>query len=234
MAMNEYLEDSRCEEEAAHLLPWYVVGRLSASNAGRVARHLERCAICRDDVVHERALRALLKPEPSLEYAPQPGLAKMLSRIGEFEREAVAAPLGTAPPPRVPRRRFDAVHWLAAAALMQSIVLGVVGTSLYRRSPQADRAPRYTTLSSVPVPVAHGSRIRAVFSPDMSLDALNSLLTQNALTIIRGPSDAGAYTLAFSDSGSATERLEATIAALRADTRVMFVEPAVNEAGAGR
>ena len=231
--MNEYFEDSRCEAEVARLLPWYVVGRLSPSDAGRVARHLERCAICRDDVAHERGLRTLLKREPGVEYAPQSGLAKTLARIDEFDREAVAAPLSTARPTRLPGRRFGAVHWLAAAALMQSLVLGVVGTSLYRRSPQADRAPRYTTFSSVPVPVAHGSRIRAVFSSDMSLDALNSLLTQNALTIIRGPSDAGAYTLAFSNPGSAAERLEATIAALRTDTRVMFVEPAVNEAGGG-
>ncbi len=216
-------------------MPWHVTGRLSASDAARVARHLERCATCRDDVARERALRTLLKPEPSLEYAPQPGLAKTLARIDEFEREARAVPLSSAPPPGVPARRFGAAHWLAAAALVQSIALGVVGTSLYHRSPPLqDRAPRYTTLTSVPVPVALGSRIRAVFSPGMSLDALNLLLTQNALTIIRGPSDAGAYTLAFSDPRSATERLDAAIAALRTDTRVMFVEPAVNEAGGDR
>jgi anti-sigma factor RsiW len=232
--MNKYLEDSRCDEEAARLLPWYVTGQLGASDAGRVARHLERCAICRDDVAHERALRTLLKSESSLEYAPQPGLAKTLARIDELEREAPAATSSTAQVTRAPARRLGAVRWLTAAALVQSIALGVVGTSLYHRSLQADRAPRYTTLSSVPVPVATGSRIRAVFSPSMSLGALSLLLTQNALTIIRGPSDAGAYTLAFTDPLSATERLDGVIAALRADAGVMFVEPAVNEAGGRR
>jgi hypothetical protein len=234
MAMNKYLEDSRCEEEGARLLPWYVAGRLSASDAGRVARHLERCAICRDDVAHERALRTLLKKAPSVEYAPQSGLAKTLARIDEFEREASAAPLRTARPPRVPARRFGAAHWLAAAGLVQFIALGVVGSSLYHRSGRIEPAPRYATLSSVAGPVAHGSHIRAVFSPSISLDALNLLLTHNGLTIIRGPSDAGAYTLAFSDPHSAMERLDAAVVALRMDTRVLFVEPAVNDGGDGR
>jgi anti-sigma factor RsiW len=231
--MNKYLEDSRCEEEAARLLPWYVTGRLSAGDAGRVARHLERCAICQDDVVHEDALRALLKSESGLEYAPQPGLAKTLARIGELEREAPAATRSATRPTRVPARRFGAVHWLTAAALVQSIALGVLGTSLFHRSLQADREPRYATLSSASVPVAPGAHIRAVFSPGMSLGALKLLLAQNTLTIVRGPSDVGAYTLAFTDPRSATQRLGPAIAALRMDARVMFVEPAVNDEGGG-
>lgn len=230
--MNKYLEDSRCQEEAARLLPWYVSGQLSASDVGRVARHLKRCAICRDDVAHERALRALLKSDSSLEYAPQPGLAKTLARIDELEREAPTAIPGTVQTEAL-ARRLGVVRWLTAAALAQSVALGTVGTALYHHSLQADRAARYTTLSSIPAPVAAGSRIRAVFSPSMSLDALNLLLTQNALTIVRGPSDAGAYTLAFTDPRSATARLDAVIAALRTDSRVIFVEPAVNEAGGG-
>src|SRR5579863_5708380 len=81
-------EEGRCDEEAARLLPWYVAGRLEPADAERVTRHLERCAICRDDLAHERTLRALLKSESRIEYAPQPGLAKTLARIDELEREA--------------------------------------------------------------------------------------------------------------------------------------------------
>jgi hypothetical protein len=83
------------------------------------------------------------------------------------------------------------------------------------------------------VPVAPGSRIRVVFSPAMPLGALQSLLAQSALTIVHGPSDAGAYTLAFTDPRSATQRLGPAIAALRRDARVMFAEPAVIDEGGG-
>jgi hypothetical protein len=218
----------RCQEEAAQLLPWYVTARLDAENAQRVTRHLERCAICQDDVTQERALRALLKSDSALEYAPQPGLAKTLARIGGLQREAPLAAAHSAPPRFRPwPHRFGAVRWLAAAALMQAVALGTVATSWLQHSAQLAREPRYATLSAAPAPVAPGSRIRVVFSASMPLGALQALLAQNALTVVRGPSAAGAYTLAFTDSRAAAERLNPTIAALRRDADVMFAEPAV-------
>jgi putative zinc finger protein len=230
--MNECPDDSRCADEAARLLPWYVAGRLSANDTGRVVQHLEHCAICRDDLIHERSLRTLLKSESSLEYAPQPGLAKTLARIDEFEREGATIPRSTARTAATPVRRFGAVHWLTAAAAVQAIALCLVGATLFHRSVQTE--PRYITMSSVPAPLPSGSRIRVVFSPDMSLGALQSLLAQNALTIIHGPSEAGAYTLALTDARAASQTVDPIIAALRSDARVMFVEPAVIDEGGAR
>jgi anti-sigma factor RsiW len=232
--MNECPDDSRCADEAARLLPWYVAGRLSASDSGRVAQHLEHCAICREDLNHERSLRTLLKSDSRLEYAPQPGLAKTLARIDEFEREGATVPRSAAHPAATPVRRFSAVHWLTAAAAVQAVALCIVGATLFHRSGQADREPRYVTMSSAPAPVASGSRIRVVFAPDMSLGALQSLLAQNALTIVRGPSEAGAYTLAFLDARATREPVDPVIAALRSDARVMFVEPAAIDEGSAQ
>jgi anti-sigma factor RsiW len=233
--MNELSEDSRCDEEAARLLPWYVVGRLDAGDAERVTRHLERCAVCRDDLAHERSLRALLKSESSLEYAPQPGLAKTLSRIDELEREATAAIPATAKISSKPARRWTAVQWLTAAVLVQAIAVGALGTALFHRSSsETNKEPRYVTLSTPAISAVSGAHIRAVFSPGMPLGALKALLAENALTIIAGPSDAGAYTLAFTDPQTPSTRLDQTIAGLRADARVMFVELAVNDGAGGR
>ena len=223
----------RCDDEAARLLPWYVTARLNAEDTQRVTRHLKRCAICRDDVTQERARRALLKSDSALDYAPQPGLAKTLARIGELAREAPLIGPGAAPRAPAPRHRFSAVHWLAAAAVVQAVALGVVGTLLLHHSAQLEREPRYTTLSAAAAPVAPGSRIRVVFSPSMSVGALHALLAQNAMTVVHGPSDAGAYTLAFTDSRAAAERLNPTITALRRDAHVMFAEPAVLDEGGG-
>jgi anti-sigma factor RsiW len=229
--MNECPDDSRCADEAARLLPWYVAGRLSANDTGRVAQHLEHCAICRNDLIHERSVRTLLKSESSVEYAPQPGLAKTLARIDEFEREGTTAPRSAARAGVTPVRRFSAVHWLTAAAAVQAVALFIVGATLLHRSVQADRDPRYITMSSVPAPVASGSRIRVVFSPDMSLGALQSLLTHHALTIIHGPSEAGTYTLAFTAARAASQSVDPVIAELRSDAGVMFVEPALLDEG---
>jgi hypothetical protein len=227
-------EEGRCEEEAARLLPWYVAGRLDAADAERVTRHLERCAICRDDLAHERTLRALLKSESSVEYAPQPGLAKTLARIGELDREAP----GKAEPAHkqlvVRLRRTGTNHWLAAAALMQAVALGVLGTVLYHRVSDSDRNPRYATLTSATAAIASGPHIRAVFSSTLPLGALQSLLSENSLTIVAGPSDAGAYTLAFTTPQNDSGQVGRVVTALRTHAEVMFVEPAINDEAAAR
>jgi len=227
-------EEGRCEEEAARLLPWYVAGRLQTADAERVARHLERCAICRDDFAHERTLRALLKSESRIEYAPQPGLAKTLARIDELDRESPGnAPLASGKAlMRV--RRVTTTHWLAAAALLQAVALGVLGTLVYHRSNDTRLEPRYATLTSTPVTNAGSAHIRAVFSPTLSLGALQSLLSANALSIVAGPSEAGAYTLAITGSRYDDAAVTRAVTALRSQPLVMFVEPAINDQAAVR
>ena len=223
------LEGSRCEEEAARLLPWYVAGRLPAADLERVTRHLEHCAICRDDVAHEREVRALIKSDKRVEYAPQAGLAKTLARIDELGREApIAAQAAVASGPSFLRRRV-AVQWLTAAVIVQAVGLGVLGSSLLHRTTAGGETPRYVTLSAGIPPVAAGSHIRAVFAPSMTLAELKALLTADSLTIVRGPSDAGAYTLGSIDPAFEASRLAPMVAALRSDARVLFVEPAIND-----
>ena len=223
------LEGARCEEEAARLLPWYVAGRLPAADFERVTRHLEHCAICRADSAHDRDVRALLKTDARVEYAPQAGLAKTLARIDELGREApVAARRIAIPRPSFLRRR-SAVPWLTAAVFVQAIGLGVLGSSLLHRTTTGSEAPRYATLSAGVPPVATGSHIRAVFAPTMTLAELKALLAADSLTIVRGPSDAGAYTLGSIDPSFESSRLAPLVAALRADVRVLFVEPAIND-----
>ena len=227
-------EEGRCDEEAARLLPWYVAGRLEPADAERVTRHLERCAICRDDLAHERTLRALLKSESRIEYAPQPGLAKTLARIDELEREAPGS-ARPSPQPPISKRRVTVTHWLAAAALVQAVALGVLGSLVYRHGDAGpSRDPRYVTLSASTPAESSDLHIRAVFSSALSLGALKSLLAENSLTIVAGPSDAGAYTLAVTNAQAQRSQLDQVIAALRSHPEVMFVEPAVNDAATTR
>ena len=229
--MSVDLEGARCDEEAARLLPWYVAGRLSAADLERVSSHLQRCAICRNDLAHERTVQGLLKADTRIEYAPQAGLAKILSRIDEFGREAPAV-ASTAASSRATWRRFGPVQWLTAAVLVQALALGWLGASLRDRPGSAAHAPQYQTLSAEPVAPLPGAHIRVVFAPAMTLSELKSLLASKSLTIIRGPSDAGAYTLA--STGVLPDGVEPVVTALRTDARVLFVEAAVNDAAAVR
>jgi hypothetical protein len=224
------LDGACCNEEAARLLPWYVVGRLSAVDVERVSNHLQRCAICRNDVAKESAVRALLKADARVEYAPQAGLAKTLSRIDELGRDAPDVTPSRVPAKMV-RRRVGAMRWLTAAVLVQAVALGWLGVSLRHPASQGTPVARYETLSADPQ-YAAGPHIRAVFAPTMTLADLKAFLTVNNLMVIRGPSDAGAYTLASTDPRFTTAQLGTAVMSLRSDARVLFAEPAVNDAAA--
>ena len=233
--MSSSFDSVACDAEAARLLPWFVTGSLSATDNERVARHLERCAICRADLAHERTLRAVLKTDGSVEYAPQAGLAQTLARIDELARESSAAPRDgpAAHAGRLPRHRNSLARWLTAAVVVQAIGLGVLGGSVVMRTGGDRASARYETLTS-PASVAEGTRIRAVFARTMTIGELRTLLATQRLLILAGPSDAGVFTLAATDGTLDRVRLDALLATLRADSHVLFAEPAIGDAVAPR
>ncbi len=214
---------TRCEEEAARLLPWYVTGNLAGGDAERVMRHLEHCAVCRADAEHERAVRAMLTSDARIEYAPQPGLAKTLERIDALAHDSSTAP------PRAARQATT--RWLAAAVIIQAIGLGILGAHLYQN--RAVSAAGYGTLSTAQ-PAPSSLELRTVFAPGTTLGELKVLLAAQNLSIVRGPSDAGAYTLAAMTPGITRESLAGVITTLRRDPRVLFVEPVYDGEPAGQ
>lgn len=229
------LEGSICDAEAARLLPWFVNGRLSAADADRVTQHLEHCGICRADVAEQRALRVALKSGGSVEYAPQAGLAKTLARIDELTRDTGAGFDAEPVPVAAGRsvRRFGVTQWLTAAVIVQAIGLGVVGSAYLARPGTERSAPRYATLSAPALaPAASGPHIRAVFAESMTVAELKSLLANQNLLIVAGPSEAGVFTLGLSAAGE--PRLEVPLAGLRASRQVLFAEPASGDGPATR
>jgi hypothetical protein len=221
------IEGLGCDSEAARMLPWFVTGRLPVADSERVRSHLEHCAICRADLAGEQSVRAVLRADERVEYAPQAGLAKTLARIDELARDAPVAepPARVMPAARVLPRRFAPAQWLTAAVVVQALGLGVLGAALLNRSAPDRADPRYQTLTA-PAPLVGSERIRAVFAPATTLAELESLLGAAHLLVVDGPSPAGAFTLAVAGgSGAGGEAL----ARLRADHHVLFAEPAVND-----
>jgi hypothetical protein len=124
----------------------------------------------------------------------------------------------------LPARRLAVWHWLTAAVLVQALVLAVVGALLLRR-PSASAPPaHYVTMSSETSHITGEAPIRALFSASMTVADLRSLLAAQGLLIMRGPSDAGVYTLVAADIHDG-RRLAERMEALRADSRVHFIEP---------
>ena len=213
---------SECSDEAARLLPWFVNGTLSDADAARVATHLEHCRTCRADAAEQGRVRALMRAPAQVEYAPQAGFRKLLTRVNELEREDLAAASKTFV--RQPGRRSagSSVRWLSAAVVVQALALGAIAGARFWTPFSDDGTRAFRTLTSV---TAEGARLRVVFVPATTLAELQELLRANQLVAVAGPSDAGIFTLALRASVTSQEAQSAVLARLRADPRVRFAEP---------
>jgi anti-sigma factor RsiW len=213
--------DGPCDDDAARLLPWLVNGTLDADAAARVQAHVERCALCRDDIARLDAMRELLRAPALVEHAPHGGLRKLMARVDGAAAIDAAAPPSRAPvpvaesPPRDRPALRGAARWLAAAVALQACVIAVLVVLALPR-PEAPAA--YRTLTA---PAADGPRLRVVFAPATTLAELQDVLRAHRLVAVAGPSEAGLFTLAL--QAPATERDDA-VARLRADPRVRFAE----------
>jgi hypothetical protein len=224
-----------CDSESARLLPWLVTGQLAADEAARVEAHVNTCPLCRADLEQQRNLRDCLRADDRVEYSPQPSLQRLMSRIDELDRELPAAASaghgGTGAPvagaSSAGTQRWAPARWLVAALIVQTMGLGLLSTLLWGRSPLvANGTATYQTLTTPPALVdgATVPRLRVVFAPATPVDAMASLLRGVHASIVSGPTDAGAYALALAPSHSS---IEASLAQLRADPRVVFAEPIV-------
>jgi hypothetical protein len=224
-----------CDSEAARMLPWLVAGRLGAAEAARVESHLVECETCRRDRAEQQVLRGLMREDDRIGYSPQPAMQKLMSRIDELERELPDAGEAPATQPAIESDAGDSAalppvaavpRWLMAALVVQTLGLGLLGATLWRQSSVDDPAA-YRTLSSTPAVDSRAPQVRVVFAPDTTVAEVARMVGAVEATIVAGPSEAGAYTLALPGDAARPSALDTHVAQLRADTHVLFAEPVV-------
>ena len=222
--MPRFLLGSDPHAATRELIPWVVNGHASPEECTRVRTHLDACAACRADYEQEAQLYRVMHEEGSVVFAPENSFQKLMTRIdsgpGAAEREPPAARATAA----LPRGHSRTVRWLAAAVVVQALGLGFSAWLL--NSQNRLFATRYFTQTQAAPDYTQTSRVRAVFAPDITLEALQRLLIASHARIIDGPTEAGVYTLGFAPGVLASRgQLEARVRELRADPRVRFAEP---------
>jgi len=236
--MTSIIDLEACDSEAARLLPWFATGRIDAEDAARVEAHVATCPVCRADLATQRTLHGLMQSEEKVEHAPQPSLQKLMSRINELDREIPMASASAAEAaialPRPTPARTGMPRWLAAAVVVQAVGLGLLGTLLWQHAGGRHAAAEYVTLSTVEVGQETAPRVRVVFVADMTLGGMAALLGALHSDIVGGPTEAGAYTLALRPETNKPVSVNASLARLRADPRVLFAEPVVTDAAPPR
>jgi len=213
-------------------LPWLANERLSVKETARIGKHLQQCSECREELEAQQRLRDVIRSgDDPLVLAPQAGLQRLMARIEAEESRAVteaatardnataSEEMITAGRPMPARRR----PWLAIAAAVQTIAIGVLLGTLWWRF----NAPDYGTLTQPGPPVAEGPVLRVVFAETATLREINALLQEIGAQIVSGPSeDARVYTLVLGANSARRPDPAAAVGQLRADGRVVFAERA--------
>lgn len=223
------------------LLPWHAAGRLEQDEAERVARHVQGCAQCRQDLQWERELLDGIRCETPPEEDAEGALARLLPRLGGQEsamRPAVAGLADDARDAAGTAKRWWQVpaanerSWLRWAAVAQCVI--IAGLALLLARPDADNGAYHALgASGVASTVAGaaaggadpgitgaGGNAVVIFAPGTTEQDLRHILQAQDARIIDGPTVAGAYILSI----PAASRDQA-LHALRGNAAVSLVEP---------
>jgi len=210
-------------DDVWHALPFYVNGTLRGQARADVETHLASCAECRAELSTQTQVRDTILHEEVRQETAQASFEQLWDRILEDEAvaEAHATPRSTPIVPPVARRspKSHTLKWLVAAVIIEGIGLATLSAMTWSQSLSV--SPDYRTLSSPDTPLP-GGQIRAVFSPDLRLAELQSLLSTSKLSVVGGPTEAGVYTLALEDTSGT---VDGALTRLRANASVRFAEP---------
>ena len=210
-------------DDVWHVLPFYVNGTLRGQARADAETHLAACTECRTELVTQTQVRDTILHEDVRQESAQNSFGQLWGRIAEDDAVAEArSAKATVPNMATVAPRAHAGHtmkWLVAAVIVEGIGLATLSAMTWSQSLSV--SPDYRTLSTQESPLAAG-QIRAVFSPDLRLADLQSLLLSSKLSVVGGPTEAGVYTLALEDTSAS---VDSALAHLRGSASVRFAEP---------
>ena len=221
------------------LLTWHASGRLTPDEAERVARHVQSCAQCRQDLQWERELLDEARYEPHADGDADIGaaLARLLPKLGEQEAPPIAegqrerAAAVSFPAPALAAgasawwRKLAAnePHWLRWAALAQCVIIAGLALLLARPEPEAaayrSMGASDTTGAAAGAAASAGNAV-VIFAPGISEQDLRRTLQAQDARIVDGPTVTGAYVLSIPAEGRSQ-----ALQALRTNAAVQLAEP---------
>jgi hypothetical protein len=206
-----------------------VNGSIGEQDRHRVDGHLPACADCRNDLAQELLVYRAMTAEAAVEYMPAPSLKRLQARLdgigaaegdnGGVETRSAAAP---------GRRSMPWPGVMAASIAVMAVALSLLAADRWLQFRTSAAQPNYYTVTTA-APRPAGEVIRAVFSPNITLVELQSILDEAQLRIVSGPTEAGVYSLA-AKSG---RPVSSSLALLRGHAKVRFAESTQTSAGKG-
>jgi hypothetical protein len=201
-------------EQAMELLPWLVNDSLDESEKEAVLEHAHACVICRRELSSLQKIRDSVSDTSSTLPIPEPDMRRINAQIDEIidGRKSWRGLIIRF------RNLFNSRGRIAFAA--QSVVLLALVMILVWPEPEDAQFETLTQTDSLP----DGHYVRVVLSPDIQQSQLKDFLDQHELTIARGPSNRGVYTLGVA---SRTQNIDMLVSNLQGDPIVLFAQPVI-------
>jgi hypothetical protein len=235
------MDERSRHEEVWLLLPWLANGRLAGAEREMAEEHVRRCAECERELEAQHLMCSAFTEPDRVTYAPGPSLRKLMDRIDSDTPapEDLETPTPAATDPRtggslaarfghVSLWRPPGLAWAASFLLLFGIT-GMMVTA-YRWSQPAYRT--HTDTFAVTPNVLHIALDRS-----LPIGEVEELLHAGGARIVEGPGNTGILGVTpvgmiseDTQASSANEQLRALSARLRADPRVLWVQPLADEA----
>jgi hypothetical protein len=237
------LDKRGAHEEVWLLLPWLANGRLSPAEREMAKEHVQGCNECQREVaLQELMCNAITEPD-RVTYAPGPSFRKLMDRINSDAR------IGDGEPSKASLRNRQP----AGRSSSQPALIGLRRVSLWR-PPGLAWAASFLLLFGITammftayrwsVPAFRTVTDPSVVTPDILHIALDrslpigeveELLRTGGARIVEGPGNTGILgvtpvgVIAGTTQTSVNKQMRALSARLRADPRVLWVQPLADE-----
>ncbi|MFL6599777.1 MAG: hypothetical protein ACJ8R9_00415 [Steroidobacteraceae bacterium] len=238
------LDERGLHDEVWLLLPWLANGRLSPAERELAQEHVGHCNECERELALQQLMCGAFSEPDRVTYAPGPSFRKLMDRInrdnstrqdesgkasghdrlstGRASDQSTLGRLG-----RVSLWRPPGLAWAASFLLLFGITAMMF--TAYRWS-----APVFQTATD---PSASTPNVLHIaLDRSLRIGEVEELLRTGGARIVAGPSNTGELGVApvgviagHTTQASANKQLRALSARLRADPRVLWVEPLADE-----
>lgn len=241
------LDERTPHDEVWLLLPWLANGRLSPAERELAQEHVRHCKECERELALQQLMCSAFSEPDRVTYAPGPSFRKLMDRVNGDSRirdggtgEAGKAPSrGRLPKGRASNQstlgrlgrvslwRPPGLAWAASFLLLFGIT-GMMAMAYHWSEPRF----RTVTDASVVTP----NVLHIALDRSLPIGEVEELLRTGGARIVEGPGNTGILGVTpvgviagHTTEASANKQLRALSARLRADPRVLWVQPLVDE-----
>ncbi len=221
-----------CDIHIESLIPWYVTNQLCEDELVKVQHHIDDCADCAKIVEEERKIAIFIQEReankiPSdwkifqqqllnfdLEH-PNPMTVQSDSEIKKSPHNIIRFPILRKTKIFISKPKTLGFIITAQAAALFAIIL-TPDTNVFNNIANEDDQI-YNTLSSDQTEPNQNINIVMQFDPSLTIEELNTLLNNNKIKIISGPTSTNAYRVKVPN--------DITLETLRSHENILIAEP---------